>query len=409
MPTSGILYLRGWSAAQSGAQPSAPLLRDVQLVPGTCSDPYFSASATSCTVAVQARADVGTRNPVTTVGAKLTARVGGTDYPMTYNATTTTWTSAATIPVNPSAGPLPVTLSWEETSGKVGSDTCTTKNGNKCKGPFDNSNPVQRAFGATDPHSGPILAAQVLENGVGWANSLERCSSVQTSCTHNLVVRIGVKGSLQNAKDTGDPIVSLRVVGGSQNQSLDCDPNVSQLKDELAGGCAPLYERNAGTTPCPGSPSTLWATAQPWQCVAIQTGGATNQVPAGMNHRILGSEKPASCTAPNHWSQFSNPGLDPHDPRIVQLVVTPFGSFSGSGNTTVPVTDFATFYVTGWTASGNGFANPCEGQGDDPVPNGDAGYIVGHFIKYIQTLNTGGGTTPCDQNAFGACVAVLTR
>jgi Flp pilus assembly protein TadG len=407
MPTAGILYLRGWSAAGSGAQPSAPLLRDVQLVPGTCADPYFSAATTSCTVAVQARADFGTDNPVTTVGAKLTARVGGTDYPLTYNATTTTWTSAATIPVSPNAGPLPVTLSWEETSGTVGSDTCTTKNGNKCKDAFESSNPVQRAFAATDPRSGPIQAAQVVENGVGWANSFERCSSVQTSCTHDLVVRIGVKGSLQNASEVGDPVVALRVVGGSQNQSLDCDPNVSKLKDELAGGCAPFYQRNTGATACPGSPSTLWATAQPWPCVAIQTGAATNQVPAGMNHRILGTEQPASCTAPNHWSQF--PNLDPHDPRIVQLVVTPFGSFSGSGNSTVPVTDFATFYVTGWTASGNGFANPCEGQGDDPVPNGDAGYIVGHFIKYIQTLNTGGGTTPCDVNAFGACVAVLTR
>jgi hypothetical protein len=141
--------------------------------------------------------------------------------------------------------------------------------------------------------------------------------------------------------------------------------------------------------------------------VAIQTGSATNQVPAGMNQRILGSDKPSSCTAPNHWNLF--PNIDVHDPRIVQLVVTPFGSFSGSGNTTVPVTDFATFYVTGWTASGSGFGNPCQGNGDDPVPNNDAGYIVGHFIKYIQTLNTGGGTTSCDTNAFGACVAVLTR
>jgi hypothetical protein len=43
------------------------------------------------------------------------------------------------------------------------------------------------------------------------------------------------------------------------------------------------------------------------------------------------------------------------------------------------------------------------------VPNNDAGYIVGHFIKYIQTLNTGGGTTSCDVNALGACVAAMTR
>ena len=77
---------------------------------------------------------------------------------------------------------------------------------------------------------------------------------------------------------------------------------------------------------------------------------------------------------------------------------------------TVPVDNFATFYVTGWTGQGSGFNNPCQGNGDDPVPNNDAGYIVGHFIKYVDALNTGGGgPSLCDFTAFGNCVAVLTR
>jgi hypothetical protein len=201
--------------------------------------------------------------------------------------------------------------------------------------------------------------------------------------------------------------VALRVVGGSQNQSLDCDPAKSQLKDELATGCGPTYVRNTGQA-CPATASALWSTAQPWNCVAIQTGSATNQVPAGMNTRILGTASPTTCTAPNHWSSF--PNFNPSDPRLIEVFLTPFGSFSGSGSTTVPVTDFATFYVTGWTGQGQGFNNPCQGNGDDPVPNNDAGYIVGHFVKYIQTLNTGGsGSSPCDLSAFGTCVAVLTR
>ena len=153
------------------------------------------------------------------------------------------------------------------------------------------------------------------------------------------------------------------------------------------------------------SASALWGTAQPWQCVALQTGSATNQVPAGMNQRIFGTDKPVSCTQPNHWSSF--PNFDPADPRIVQLFLTPFGSFSGSGSGTVPVTGFATFYVTGWNGSGGGFTNPCQGAGgDDPAPDG---YIVGHFIKYIDTLNPGGGSTPCDPNLLGSCTAVLSR
>ena len=104
------------------------------------------------------------------------------------------------------------------------------------------------------------------------------------------------------------------------------------------------------------------------------------------------------------------PNLRVGDPRIIHVFLTPFGSFSGSGSTTVPVINFATFYLTGWTGQGSGFNNPCQGNGDDPVPNNDPGTIVGHFIKYIDALNTGGGGTDlCDFNAFGNCVSVLTR
>jgi hypothetical protein len=96
---------------------------------------------------------------------------------------------------------------------------------------------------------------------------------------------------------------------------------------------------------------------------------------------------------------------------VLQVFLTPFGAFSGSGNDeTVRVTDFATFYITGWTGSGSGFANPCEGNGDDPVPGGDKGTIVGHFIIYIDKLNTGGGSgISCSFTALGTCVLVLTK
>jgi hypothetical protein len=290
-----------------------------------------------------------------------------------------------------------VTLKWTETVGTQGGNTCRTGNGNKCTGSLGT---VQRAFGASQARSGPIDFAQVSESGVGLANSFA------TGTAHNLTVTIGVKGSLGNASSVSDPIVALRVIGGSQNQSLDCDQSKPNLKDELATGCSPTYTRNTGTA-CPSSATTLWGTAQPWSCVALQTGSATNQVSQGMNTRILGTAKPTSCTAPNHWSQF--PNLPANDPRFLQVFLTPYDSFDGSGSTTVPVTDFATFYVTGWTGNGNGFDNPCQGQGDDPVPNNDPGYIVGHFVKYIQTLDTGSGSQACDFNAFGSCIAVMTR
>ena len=388
-PGRGIIYVRGWSSAGSGAQPNAPKDRSVTLFNGTCADPYFSASGSSCTVGVRAHVEFGTSDPVNLLGASLTAVAGGAQYPLSFVGGDT-WETQATIPVAPGAGPVPVELKWEETKGNQGGNACKTS-GNKCKGTFG---VVHRAFGASEALSGPIKLAQVWENGSFWANSFERCGS----CTHDLVVKIGVAGNLKNASDVNDPIVALRVVGGSQNQSLDCDPGQgTNLKFELANGCAPKYELNQGTA-CPDA-------TEPFNCVPLQTGTDINAVPAGLNLRILGAEKPTACTSPNHWSDF--PDLDSGDPRLLQVFLTPFGSFDGSGNDSVPVTDFGAFYVTGWAGKGSGFANPCEGNGDDPAA---PGYIVGHFIKYISSLNDGdSGDELCDFNAFGGCVAVLTE
>ena len=395
---NGIVAIRGWSSSGSGAQPSPPQARGVMLFPSSCTDAYFSSDAAACTIGVSAAVDFGTSDP-TTVGAKVRAVVGGVSHPLTYAAATGRWESAGNnvFAVAPGVGPVDVELRWEETKGAVNGQSCNNSNNNPCQGSFG---VVHRTFSASEPRSGPIKLAQVWEAGSFGANSF------QVGTTHDLVVKIGLIPNLQNAKSVNDPIVTLRVVGGSQNQSLDCDPNYSNLHEELAFGCRALYTPNSGTA-CPATASALWNTAQPWPCVAIQTGSATNQVPRGLNRRILGAEKPATCTSPNNWSMF--PNLPPGDPRVLNVFITPFGSFGGSGNTVVPVVKLGTFYVTGWTAQGGGFRNPCEGNGDDPVPNGDAGNIVGHFVKYIFGLNDGGGGDElCDFNSFGSCIAVMT-
>lgn len=391
-----LVYVRSWSSSGTVGTLGQPLARDARLFfTGGCSDPYFEADAGTCTIGLRATVDIGPRSAA---NATMTASVGGTNYPLTFNAGT--WQTSA-IRVAPNSGPIPITLNWAITSGQMNigggkqPKDCKTGNGNPCTGSFG---VVQRTFSATDARSGPIKVAQILESGVSGANSF------QEGTTHDLVVKIGVKGSLENAKDVNDPIVSLRVVG-NRNQSLDCDDGYSNLWQELAFGCRPQYAINTGTA-CPNQ-TDLWNSDQPWSCVAIDTGHATNEVPKGLNTRILGDEKAKTCIAPNHWSDF--PNLPAGDPRIVQVFLTPYGSFAGSGsNYTVPVENFATFYVTGWTGQGAGFDNPCQGQGDDPVPNNDPGVIVGHFIKYIQTINNGGGSQMCDLNAFGSCVAVLT-
>jgi hypothetical protein len=87
--------------------------------------------------------------------------------------------------------------------------------------------------------------------------------------------------------------------------------------------------------------------------------------------------------------------------------VTPFGSFDGSGNTTVPVTRFAAFYITGWTGQGSGFNNPCQGNGDDLAP--DSATIVGHFIKYVDTTGNGAGSSGCDFTSVDSCALIMTQ
>jgi hypothetical protein len=136
--------------------------------------------------------------------------------------------------------------------------------------------------------------------------------------------------------------------------------------------------------------------------VAVSTGASVGQISDGFNLAILGDDKATTCTHPNLYA--TNFGAwDPADPRIVQLLLTPFGSFSGTGNGTVPVTGFATFYVTGW--KGNADKNPCQGAGDDDAPKGG---VVGHFIKYVQTSGTP-SPSACDDQALSTCLAVLTR
>jgi hypothetical protein len=312
--------------------------------------------------------------------------------------------------VDAGAGAIRYSIDW---SGK---DPVTNKN---VKGTIDN---VHGTFAANDDPalSGPVDYVTVLNAATG----LPPNNSAVTGSAVDLPVAIGVLGSLENAKTVNDPIVRLRLVkvrsgNASQTQALDCDPNppiapqdpgYNNYVDELAYGCWPTYKINTGED-CPGNKNTLWSTGVaglPWPCVAITNGAKVNDVPQALNTRILGQPKPSTCSAPNNWNLF--PNIPANDPRLVQVFTTPFATFTGSGQNTVPVQNFATFYVTGWTGSGSGFDNPCENNGDQFSDNPPKkGFIYGHFIKYIEPSSNSGSGTPCDFSAFGNCVAVLTR
>ena len=400
-PWTGLSFIQGYSTSGTGT-PTAPILRDVTLYPVGCTDDsaaYFLLHA-GCSVGVKAKVDFGTVSsgnpqlPVAQGGLNAQVKVdpNGTSCPnsgqspkgcaMTYqtsgpNAGYWLTTAAGGYPVIGSTASL--SLNWGTGSG-----------GSSVNGSFTN---VQRSYVASTTNSGAVDYVVLSDNSLSTG-------------TQTVNAAIAIKGSLQaNATSVSDPVVHLKVTGGtSLTQALDCDPDVSNLRDEIGTGCKPQYVKNTGQT-CPAANATLWndPSTQPWNCVRVSTGNSAGQVNQGLLIRTQDGSN--TCVHPNNWSSF--PNLPAGDPRIVPVFLVPFGAFGGSGsNNVVPVTGFATFYVTGWS-QGNG------GQQGDPCPGADAvnggGEITGHFIKYVESVNTGGGGSACDPTAFGTCVAVLTE
>ena len=378
---NGVVHVRGYG---TGAAPAA---RHAWLLPGTCApDAYFATS--DCSAGAQAEVDLGPLYPLTGTGvtAQVWASVDGAGtYQLAPGGTAglVTWTATGGIPLAGS-GPHTVGLNWrwEQTSGTWTGKTCNTRNNNPCKasGTFG---PVQRAFVAGG-RSGPLRRVQVFESGVSSSGS----NSFEAGTTHLLGVSLAVTGSLKVQALASDPVVELRVTG-SQNQSIDCDPTIPNLADEIEQGCGPAYKINPGLA-CPNY-NQLWSLPEPWECVKTQTGGAVGQVERGLKERILGGAN--TCTAPINWPSYQ---LD--DPRIVPLIITPFGSFGGTGNDIIPVIDFAAFYVVGW------FGDPCPG-----AYSVSRGYMAGHFIKYAAPNPKGAGKNVCNPDLISPCVPVLTR
>lgn len=433
----GLSYIRGFDRDARGAQPDTPKLRTVELLAGACSNSaYFSNNTTGCVYDIYARIDKGDLLNANVIvkanGAQLFSSSGTVcDSFLNQDGDGNCWHAQLTLPAG--SGPNNIKMDWEETAGCLiatgcsnqGSNKfCTTGNNNPkyCSGKFENDVVIQRAYSAKDTdtgfRSGPIKIVKVFR-----CDSDETCAeadhqSYPVDSTHTFAVSIGIAGILKNATSKNEPLVVLRVKSQT-GQSLDCDPGYNNLKTELAKGCRPTYVPNPGTPDCSGiGTAALWASAQPWPCVAVNTGRQPNDVSAGLNERILLDDKAKTCISPNHWSDFdiTDPNKDGYyglpfgDRRILNAYLTTYGAFSHVNGTSgsIPVTGFGHFYVTGWTGNGGGFDNPCQGKGDDPVPNNDSGLIVGHFIYYLDKVG-GDGTAPCDPTSINACVIVMTK
>jgi hypothetical protein len=427
-PTKGVSYIRGYNNTAGGTAPNPPTIHSVDLVGLGCADSAYFSEGT-CNFELVARIDAGTGF------AKANQVYGANGVTMTSSPDPNCslvfdpsgpgqcWHANMTAPSN--SGAYPVDITWEITSGQrqIGSklESCSTSNGNKCKGDFG---VVQRAYTTKDSLSGPLKRVRVY-----FCNPSCTTPDVQsfpTGTPRNFMVSIGIGGTLQNATSVSSPLVALRVQGQA-NQALDCDPGYNNLKEELANGCRPTYVPNTGSPDCSTlGTSALWASAQPWSCIAVSTGAQPNQVAAGLNERIHGDAQANTCDPNvNNWYLFNpsdpsgNDGFPPGDPRILDAYITTYGAFSHVNGTSgsVPIVAFGHFYVTGYTGQGGGFNNPCEAAApsnygglhpDDPVPNDDPGLIVGRFIYYVDRVG-GDGSVTCNPSGINACVIVMTK
>src|SRR5205823_6566138 len=146
---------------------TAPIARAVTLLPGTCSDAYFSNPTSSCTIGVKAKVDFGGATPP--AGAQVSAVVAGKSYPLTYDSSSDLWSTASSdyITLSAAAGSVRVDLDVKDTAMGKNSVTFTG---------------VQRSFTASGASSGPIQVAGISESGVGGANSFRKCETGYAGC-----------------------------------------------------------------------------------------------------------------------------------------------------------------------------------------------------------------------------------
>jgi hypothetical protein len=343
------------------------------------------------------------------------------------------------------------------------------------------TNPLQRSFTGSPDVNGPVrwLRLTGVNNGgsgCGGAAVSDGTAASQTKAgTDCFAINMGLKGAL--AQDQSEPAFGFNVKG-SQSGAVDCDPNLTQWKDETEQGCSPFYKSNdfSSDPPCPWPDGTQrnWgqfiglqgATQAPtsawpaYNCLRSDGPPAAGQVDNGLKGRMftppadklaLNFTGESATTCPpdsatdfvpgrNYWSDSNNAsggkyafanlsGPTPHgnklvkgrDPRLVNLFMTTYNSFGGSGSGEVyPIVNFGSFYITGWGSvngsNGINIDDPCPGNAPPPdmvVVTGGSGaeYIWGHFINNVIPS---GSASPdpnklCNPALFDPCIPVLVQ
>jgi hypothetical protein len=363
--TTGVASITAWSAAGTRTDPQRA---SFEVSPVTCSgSPFFSETAAltggaTCSASVQVKlhfsGPAAAPSDVQTFEATVNGPGGYSEtHPLTESGGE--WSTGYTFAIPVDGGPYDVSLRWKY-SGPGGAKS------------FSN---IHQIYSASDD-SGPIKELS-LSSSSGNAYALP-------AGTHTISVRVGLEGDLRLTPT--DEMVMLRLTGGSRSSAVACDgPGANEFRNAIINGCVTPYQINdAGVCPDPLPP------AGPADCVPTQTGTTAGPTLMGLDERF------AACPS------YDYPNYELGDPRVVPLMITDFSALGGSGTTDVPVTNFATFYVAGWTGSKCG-ANP------PPPFDVKKGAIWGHFVKYAEPDPNAETGATCNLTSVAPCVPVLTR
>jgi hypothetical protein len=450
----GVTYTRVWADSTSSSAP--PQVGNITVMPdpngspacsnadGAASMTNFISTGTTCTVVVQAS---GITLPSDSGGSCGDASFGLTAGSLSAASTQNgqcTWTSGP-ISVSESSGLSNVTLYWQLTNGTIPTGASGGSNGkcgtgkNACTG---NLGVVQRinsgAFTSTDTStsgSGSIIGVALTDPNGNQVMSIQSGSPAE-----NIGVNVTVLG-FQESSSISNPPIELSFGGNQQNAAINCNGSEGspQFQQALVTGCTTVYQTQPAPGSCPPPPSIV---QPPPACAQENPGNGklANDLAAAMDCKINGSGQvdnngkcaggtPTTCVNPNRWvspnsiSQILS--QSPADPRLLILLITNNGALI-NGAASVPVLAFASFYVTGWSATTSGSekaSDPCIGitggtspnglaytSDTNPGPNAPPGILMGHFVQYTVPPGpgeTGSGT--CTQGTFTDCIPVLTK
>ncbi len=211
----GLEFIHGYSESGTGSA-SNPILRSVTLTSGTCTDdsaPYFLLNG-GCAAGVDAELDFGITGdptiPVNAGGMNASVSIGNCN--LTYvssSGTTSSWTNSGCVNIASGAGQVPVTLDWQTGQGRT-----------KVTGSFSQ---VARPFANDGPPATQSYPIEYVDISQGASCTSGDAHSVPFS-SYTMCVGIGVKGSLENARDFNDPTRLLRFRGStaSHTGAVDC-------------------------------------------------------------------------------------------------------------------------------------------------------------------------------------------